>query len=271
LSGKRKRVSKEMDRKLVREITDYIQEISLKYEVYAAIGHLRGIRNVARKGNFRGVAYRGMIHRWSFARIRNLLMLKLKTIGFDSKRFLAVPEQWTSIKCHKCGHRGMRPKQNLFICHTCGYRTNADLNGAINIGRRLIMLIPSLRDEKGLGMWLLPREKLTPKAQRSTRSKGKSVVDCDDQTILESFVNSEDPAMAKTVETSTVFARAGTCDEPMQRSEAGSRQRNYVFVKSGKAHANEDALRHQHSGDSSREKGGTQKFLESALTSLERS
>jgi transposase len=258
LSGKRKRLSKEMDRKLVREITDYIQEIALKYEVYVAIGHLRGIRNVARKGNFRGSTYRGLIHRWSFARVRNLLMQKLKTVGFESKRFHAVPEQWTSIKCHKCGHKGMRPKQNLFICHTCGYRTNADLNGAINIGRRLIMLIPSLRDEKGLGMWLLPKEKLT-----------KSVVDCDDQTILESLVSSEDPAMVKTVETSTVIARTGTCNKSLQRTEAGSRQRDYISMRSGKAHANVDGSIHQQTGDGSREKGGTQKFLESALTSIE--
>jgi transposase len=285
LSGKRKRVSNEMDRKFVKEITDFIQEVALKYELYVAIGHLRGIRNVARKGNTKGSAYRGMIHRWSFARIRNLLMLKLKTIGFDSKRFLAVPEQWTSIKCHKCGHKGIRPKQNLFICHTCGYRTNADLNGAINIGRRLIMLIPSLRDEEGLGMWLLPKEKFTPKARRSSRSKrksslpktspesskGKSVVDCDDQTVFESFVNSEDPAMVKTVETSTVISRTGACDKTLQRTEARSRQRDDISMKSGKAHVNVDELLHQHTGDSSREKGGTQKFLESTLTSIERS
>jgi transposase len=285
LSGKRKRVSNEMDRKFVRELTDYIKEIAFDYGVYVAVGHLRGIRNVARKGNFRGSTYRGLIHRWSFARVQNLLMLKLKSIGFDSKRFLAVPEQWTSIKCHKCGHKGIRPKQSLFICHTCGYRTNADLNGAINIGRRLIMLIPSLRDEKGLGMWLLPKEKLAPKARRSSRSKrksslpkrtpvtskGESVVDCDDQTILESFVSSEDPAMAKTVEKSTVIARTGTCDKSIQRTETRSRRRDYISMKLGKAHANVDDSMHQQTGDSSREKGGTQEFLESALTSIERS
>jgi len=153
------------------------------------------------------------------------------------------------------------------------------------IGRRLIMLIPSLRDEKGLGMWLLPKEKLTPKARRSPGSKrkssppkrtpvsseGESVADCTDQTILESFASSEDPAMAKTVETSTVIAGTGTCDISIQRTEARSRQRDYISMKSGKAHANVDGSMHQQTGDSSREKGGTQKFLESALTSLERS
>jgi transposase len=285
LSGKRGRISKEMDRKLVREITDYIQEVALKYDLYVALGHLRGIRNVARKGNYRGSTYRRMIHRWSFARVRDLLKQKLIATGFDSKRFLAVPEQWTSIKCHKCGRKGIRPKQNLFICHTCGYRTNADLNGAINIGRRLITLIPSLRDEKGLGMWLLPKEKDTLKARRSSRSKrksllpkrapvsskGESVADCDEQTILESYASSEDPAMAKTVEKSTVIAGIGTCDGSTQRTEARSRQRDYVSMKSGKAHVNVDDSMHQQTGDSSREKGGTQKFLESTLTSIERS
>ena len=134
-------------------------------------------------------------------------------------------------------------------------------------------------------MWLLPKEKLTPKAQRSSRSKrksslpkktpgsskGESVVDCDDQTILESFASSEDPAMVKTVETSTVIARTGTCDKSIQRTEARSRQRDCISMKSGKAHANVDGSVHQQTGDSSREKGGTQKFLESALTSIERS
>jgi len=274
LSGKRERVSKEYDKKLVRYISDYIRELTKNYGLYVSIGKLKGIRNTARSGNYRGKRFRGMIHRWAFARIRDNLEHKLGSVGFDPKRFKAVPEQWTSIMCHKCGHKGMRPRQNLFICNTCGLKTNADLNGALNIGKRLIMLIPSLRDENGLGMWLTPRDRAILKARRKTSasdgksalpqrtpaSKGKSVADCNDQATLESSARSEDPAMVNAVEKPSVITPSGEC-ELIQRSEARSHRRNNVPVKRGKAY---DTLKDpslSDAGDSSRKKGGTQEFL----------
>ncbi|MDF1539009.1 MAG: transposase [Candidatus Thorarchaeota archaeon] len=274
LSGKGNRISKEYDKKLVRDITNHITEMSEQYDLYVTIGKLSGIRNTARKGNFRGRRFRGMIHRWAFARVRDLLGHKLAALGFDPKRYLAVPEQWTSIMCHKCGRKGMRPKQNLFICHPCGYRENADLNGAINIGKRHIMLIPSLRDEKGLGMWLTHKEKTILKARRKKSSskgksslpkrkpvsKGKSVADCYDQTSLVEFARSKDPAMVNAVEIPSVIKSSGASDK-MQRTEARSHLRNDVPVKRGKAHVNVDDSGLKHAADSSREKGGTQKFL----------
>ncbi|MHA1614681.1 MAG: zinc ribbon domain-containing protein [Candidatus Thorarchaeota archaeon] len=183
-----------------------------------------------------------------------------------------VSIKWTSIMCHKCGHKGQRPRQNLFICTTCGLKTNADLNGALNIGKRLIMLIPSLRNENGLGMWLTPRDRAILKARRKTRSsdrksalpqrtpvsKGESVADCNDQTSLVEFARSEDPAMVNAVETPSAITPAGAC-ESMQRTEARSHRRNDVPLKRGKAR---DTLKDSglsETGDSSREKGGTQK------------
>jgi len=274
LSGKRERVSKEYDKKLVKDISDYIRKMTENYDLYVSIGKLKGIRNSARRGNYRGRRYRGMIHRWAFARVREMLGHKLASLGFDTKRYLAVPEQWTSIMCHKCGHKGQRPRQNLFICNTCGLKTNADLNGALNIGKRLIMLIPSLRNENGLGMWLTPRDRAILKARRKTRSskrksalpqrtpasKGESVADPDDQATLESFARSEDPAMVNAVETPTAITPTGEC-EVTQRTEAGSHQRNDVPVKRGKGH---DTLKDSglsEAGDSCREKGETQESL----------
>ncbi len=274
LSGKRERVSKEYDRKLVRDISDYIGKMTEQYDLYVSIGRLKGIRNAARRGNYRGQRFRGMIHRWAFARISDMLEHKLTSLGHDPKRFKAVPEQWTSIMCHKCGHKGQRPRQNLFICTTCGLKTNADLNGALNIGKRLIMLIPSLRDENGLGMWLTPRDRAILKARRKTRSsqgkselpqrtpasKGESVADCYDHMTLESSMNSEDPAMANAVGTPTAITPTGEC-ELWQRTKAGSHRRNDVPMKRGKTC---DTLKDSNlleAGDSGREKGGTQEFL----------
>ncbi|TET10815.1 MAG: hypothetical protein E3J86_04385 [Candidatus Thorarchaeota archaeon] len=274
LSGKRERVSKEYDKKLVRDISDYIRKMTRDYDLYVSIGRLKGIRNTARKGNYRGRRFRGMIHRWAFTRISGMLEHKLASIGLDPKRFKAVPEQWTSIMCHKCGHKGIRPKQNLFICNTCGLKTNADLNGALNIGKRFIMLIPSLRDENGLGMWLTPRDRAILKARRKKSSSegksalpkgtpallGESVAGSYDQTSLVESVRGKDPAMVNAVETPSAITPTGEC-ESTQRTEAESHRRNDVSVKKGKARDKVNDSGQEQAGDSGREKGGTQEFL----------
>ncbi len=66
--------------------------------------------------------------------------------------------------------------------------------------------------------------------------------------------------MVNAVETPSAITPTGAC-ESTQRTEAKSHRRNDVPVKRGKAH---DTLKDSglsEAGDSSREKGGTQKFL----------
>jgi hypothetical protein len=123
-------------------------------------------------------------------------------------------------------------------------------------------------------MWLTAKDRVILKARRKTRSsdrksalpqrtpasKGESVADPYDQTTLESFARSEDPAMVNAVETPTAITPSGAC-EVTQRTEAKSHRRNDVPVKRGKAR---DTLKDSglsEAGDSSREKGGTQKSL----------
>jgi IS605 OrfB family transposase len=178
IRGKRERITKEYDRVLVKQLTDYILELSKKYTLYVAIGRLKNIRMRAKRGNYKGRKFRGILHRWAFERITESLKHQLAQHGFpvDGKesRFKAIPEQWTSITCWKCGRKGYRPKQLLFVC-SCGFRTNADRNGSLNIARRLIKLIPSLQNEKGLGRWLVPERTPAPKAERKkASSKQKS-------------------------------------------------------------------------------------------------
>ncbi|MGY5873824.1 MAG: transposase, partial [Candidatus Thorarchaeota archaeon] len=150
ISSKRENISFDYDGKLVKQLSEHILELSQEYDLYVSIGKIKGIRHRARKGDGKGRRFRGMLHRWAFARITNSLKHKLSMSGFNPNRAYAVSEAWTSIKCHKCGSKGYRPKQSYFLCHTCGYRDNADKNAAINIGLRLIRLIPSLKGGKGL-------------------------------------------------------------------------------------------------------------------------
>ncbi len=268
LSKKRANISSDYDRKMVSDISQHILKLSDEYDVHVAIGRLRGVRNSARRGNRRGPAFRGMINRWSFARITDSLKHKLSLLGLDSDRVHTVPEGWTSIKCHKCGNTGLRPKQSFFLCPTCGYRDNADRNAAINIGRRLIRLIPSLRDEKGLGMWLLPNEKDAPKTRRSTRSDGRSftserlpassaggsVADCHVQVSFEACEDSTDPAMRRTMDDSSAAVRTGSHDK-MQRKEAVLGERDHVPVTSDKPHAQPAGQVQLVAGDSSHVEG----------------
>jgi len=123
-------------------------------------------------------------------------------------------------------------------------------------------------------MWLISKDRTILKARRKTRSsdrksvhlqrtpasKGESVADSYDQTSFVEFVKSKDPAMVNAVETPSAIPPTGEC-ESMQRIETGSHQRNDVPVKRGKAR---DTLKDSglsEAGDSSREKGETQKFL----------
>ncbi|PWC17770.1 RNA-guided endonuclease InsQ/TnpB family protein [Brenneria corticis] len=50
-------------------------------------------------------------------------------------RVLAIAPAYTSQKCGCCGHvaKGNRRTQSQFECLACGYRANADINGARNI------------------------------------------------------------------------------------------------------------------------------------------
>jgi len=127
----------------------------------------------------------------------------------------------------------------------------------------------------GLGMWLIPKDKAILNArrkkssskrksslpQKSPASKGESVADCYDQTTLESFESSKDPAMVNAVEEPSATVSTGVHGVQKQRTEARSHRRNYVPMKRGKARVTLKNSSFSDAGDSNREKDGTQKFL----------
>jgi transposase len=268
LSKKRANISFDYDSKMVSDISKHIFTLSQEYDIHVAIGRLRGIRERARRGNGQGAAFRGMINRWSFARVTGSLKHKLSLLGFEPDRVHVISEAWTSIKCHKCGNTGLRPKQSFFLCHTCGYRDNADRNAAVNIGRRLIKLIPSLRDENGLGTWLLPYEKSTPKTRRSVSSNGRSltferppassiggsVADCHVQTSFDDWQDSTDPAMQRTMDNLSAAVKHGIHGKTQQK-EATFGKRDHVPMKSDKPHARPAGEVSLVAGDSGHEEG----------------
>lgn len=205
---KRLNVSREYDRVLITQLLEYIQDMSKKYTLYVSIGRLKGIRATARKGNYRGRRFRGMIHSWTFARVTETLKSKLGLLGWPIKgmqrRFRAVPEQWTSIICWRCGNKGRRPTQNHFHCTTCGLHTNADKNGAINIAHRFIKLT-SFNDVGGLGLFATTfRSRRRPKARRKSSSKERSLPSGKELHRAQRVRGQGNRLCSRTVETLTV-------------------------------------------------------------------
>jgi IS605 OrfB family transposase len=246
LSSKRERVGREYDRVLVRQLVDHISELTDRYNLHVAIGRLKHIRAAARRGNHKGRKFRAMIHSWSFSRITEGLKFQLAQLGWNvsgkGSRFRAVPESWTSIICWKCGNKGQRPKQNYFVCPTCGNRCNADRNGAINIAGRYITLTSSLHDVRGLGKWASAvarssRPKARGKSKDSQRRSllstqgtasgpGESAAVHPAQSSLLDFgdgveMGDHDPAVENTAEDLTVAGSEAPAQEEETRSVGG--------------------------------------------------
>ncbi len=170
-----------------------------------------------------------MINTWSFARITNSLKHQLSQLGWvvDGKkaRFRVVSEAWTSSLCWKCGSRGRRPKQNHFVCPSCGHQTNADRNGAINIAGRLIMLTDSLHSVRGRGKWVdSVNTGKNPQLMSLLLARGvvsypmESAADHFVQVDLLSFgdeseMSDDDPVVEKTVEKLSVVGTGTPTDK----------------------------------------------------------
>ncbi len=254
MRSKRENVAREYDRILTRQLLDYISKLSKKYTLYIAIGRLKNIRVRAKRGNYQGRRFRGMMHSWAFARITDSLKHGLAQQGWkvDGKdtRFRAVPEAWTSIRCWKCGSKGTRPMQNYFYCPSCGLQLNADRNGSINIAARMLTLTKSLHSVRGLGMWTraLDKARRAPLKARKKKpsSKGKSLLSNKEQTsgsgesAAVHFVHSDlvsfsdgtgesdnDPAVVRTVETLSV---AGS-DAPVLKQEKEARSSGGILSR----------------------------------------
>jgi transposase len=180
IQSKRERIATEYDNVLIRSLIDYISELSERYTLYVAIGRLKNIRVAAQKTTCKSKGFRRIIHSWAFARITEGIAHQLAQLGWNTSgsnsRFRAVPESWTSIMCWKCGSKGIRPRQNSFICPSCGHKTNADRNGSINIAGRLIMLTESLHSVKGQGKWdsAIKKKRISRPESWGTKSSLKS-------------------------------------------------------------------------------------------------
>lgn len=82
------------------------------------------------KGN-RSRKFRRRNNNWAYNHLSNKLEETGKVEGFS---LLKVNPAYTSQKCPVCGFTDkMNRRGELFLCHQCGYKGNADVVGAMNI------------------------------------------------------------------------------------------------------------------------------------------
>jgi IS605 OrfB family transposase len=82
--------------------------------------------------SLRGKALRRRLSLWQRGLIRQAVENKAEERGMAVAE---VDPRGTSKNCSRCGLRGIRRRHD-FRCPHCGHRQHADLNAAVNIGKR---------------------------------------------------------------------------------------------------------------------------------------
>jgi putative transposase len=79
----------------------------------------------------RGRKQRRRHHSWSYRQVRTFTTYKAEETG---SAVVGVDPRHTSQRCSRCGfvHKRNRPTQSVFLCRSCIFEVNADLNAARN-------------------------------------------------------------------------------------------------------------------------------------------
>lgn len=124
LAGSQRRFHRDCDHVLSKRIVQ-----SATPGATIVIENLTEIRSRARLRKGEG---QRRLHSWSFAQFRSFLGYKAEEAGM---KVVAIDPRHTSQTCSRCGYgsRSNRKSQSLFLCRSCAYSLNADLNAAYNI------------------------------------------------------------------------------------------------------------------------------------------
>jgi putative transposase len=126
---------KKLSGQLFRQRKDHDHVLSKRIVQNATPGYTLVLENLTdireRVTHRKGEGQRRM-HSWSFAQLFSFISYKAEARGLEVTR---IDPRHTSQTCSKCGYqaRNNRRSQSLFLCRTCGYCLNADLNASYNI------------------------------------------------------------------------------------------------------------------------------------------
>ena len=127
LSGKEARFATHTNHCIAKDIV----ETARRTGCGIAIEDLKGIRARIRATRDQ----RAVLHSWAFAQLGLFLTYKAAVAGVP---LVTVDPRNTSRECSRCSHidKLNRPSQSKFLCRSCGFSANADLNAAIVIAGR---------------------------------------------------------------------------------------------------------------------------------------
>ncbi|NSW82745.1 MAG: IS200/IS605 family element transposase accessory protein TnpB [Syntrophothermus sp.] len=102
-----------------------------------AIGDLNGIR----EGIDYGDRLNQRLHTWPYRKLVNMLKYKGALVGITVRD--DIDEENTSKTCHACGtvSSSNRKHRGLYVC-SCGWKAQADINGALNIYEKVYQVSP---------------------------------------------------------------------------------------------------------------------------------
>jgi IS605 OrfB family transposase len=160
------KVVKRIGRKENHCVSDILHKVSTDIVSLAdssnsciVLGDLKGIRK-STKG--KGKRFNRIVNNMPYHKLTKMIQYKAEMLGIP---VIQINEAYTSKTCHICGEIGKRKTQGLFFCKTCG-EYNADLNGVINIGKRLTsyMLVSGAFCEQALNSVVLTKHHKSPEA-----------------------------------------------------------------------------------------------------------
>lgn len=124
LSGKENRYMRDVNFCTVKRLLNFAK---INNVGYIGIEDLSGIRNSKLRKE-----QRRQLNSWAFFQFRNILEYKARLTGIN---VTVLNPQYTSQACSMCGHteKANRKTQKHFVCKSCGYSQNADINAAANI------------------------------------------------------------------------------------------------------------------------------------------
>ncbi|MEX2721401.1 MAG: RNA-guided endonuclease InsQ/TnpB family protein [Candidatus Wukongarchaeota archaeon] len=105
------------------------------YEPVIVFGDLKNVRQPRVKGKRRCRKTNRKIHTMPSYKIKQMLTYKAL---WEEVPVIALNEAYTSKLCWRCRSLNTEIRKRCFRCKDCGLEYNRDLNGAINIGNRLL-------------------------------------------------------------------------------------------------------------------------------------
>lgn len=114
----------------------FLRECASRGVGEVVVGDLSGIREDLNYGK----ALNQRLHAWPYRKLVEVLRYKGALMGI---KVYEVEERKTSVTCHACGKAlpSNRKHRGLYTC-PCGWKAQADVNGALNIYERAFQVSP---------------------------------------------------------------------------------------------------------------------------------